>query len=82
MACRYESGTLMQIYSTENFLMCLDLSDGFGLHQIVNEETAIGRASHEMGVPDVKEHVNCELIHMMACIFLNFNAGAGFYETV
>lgn len=81
MTCRHKPSTLMQINRTEHFLMCLDLPDRLGLHQIVDEKTAVRRASHEMGVPDVKHHVYGKFIHMMACIFLNFDACAGFYET-
>lgn len=81
MACCHKTAALVQVYRTEHFLMCLDLFDRLGLHQIIDEKAAIGRASHQMSIPDVKQHVHCKLIHMMAWIFLYLYSSAGLYET-
>jgi hypothetical protein len=74
-------GRLVEINSTEYFVMRLDLLDGLGLHDVVDEKTAVGRSSDEVGVLGVEEDVHSVLVDVMARILLDLDASGGFDET-
>lgn len=60
--------------------MSFDLFDGLGLHDIVDEEAAVSRASDEVRVPGVEEDVDGVLVDVVAGVLLDLDAGSGLDE--
>ena len=60
--------------------MGLDVFNGVGLHDIVDEEAAVSRSREEVRVSSVEEDVHGILVDVVAGVLLELDAGGGFDE--